>query len=131
MQWDNSENAGFTKGKPWLGINSNYRYINHASQKNDSNSVLNFYKTLITLRKNTRCLVYGEFLPIFADDHIMIYQRRLDGETYTIALNFSFRKIKVPKKHAPLFSGEQIASASGENWEGSLIPWEGILVKNS
>jgi oligo-1,6-glucosidase len=130
MQWDNGDNAGFSKGKPWLGINKNYKYINYASQKNDPDSILTFYKKLIALRKQIKCLVYGDFHPVYANDRIMIYQRKLNDETYTVALNFSFNKVKPPKKFAGLLSGTQIVSASGEKCEVSLLPWDGVLVRN-
>ncbi|MCL2802206.1 MAG: alpha-glucosidase [Treponema sp.] len=142
VQWDSSENAGFTKGKPWLGVNKNYKYINYASQKDDVNSVLNFYKKLIALRKKSKCLVYGEFIPVHADDRIMIYQRKLvhesltkdrsDNEVFTIALNFSYKTVKLPKKHLHLFKAgankTQIASASGEIIRDRLLPWDAILL---
>jgi oligo-1,6-glucosidase len=130
MQWNDSDNAGFSKGKPWLGVNKNYKYINYASQKNDPDSILTFYKTLIALRKQIKCLVYGDFYPIYANDRIMIYQRKLDGETYTAALNFSFNKVNPPKKFASLLLGTQVVSASGMKYEGSLLPWDGVLVRN-
>jgi oligo-1,6-glucosidase len=130
MQWDDTDNAGFSKGKPWLGINKNYKYINYASQKNDPDSVLSFYKMLISLRKKTKCLVYGDFRPVYANDRIMIYQRKLDDEAYTVALNFSFNKIKLPKKYAGLLSGTKLVSASGWKYESFLLPWDGVLVKN-
>ena len=131
MQWDNSENAGFSRGKPWLGVNRNYRHINYASQKNDPGSVLNFYKALIALRKNSECLVYGEFLPLYADNRLMIYQRKRGDEIYTVALNFSSRTVKPPARFAGLLSQTPVISASGRTeWEGSLLPWEGILVRN-
>jgi len=131
VQWDDSENAGFTKGKPWLGVNSNYKKINYASQKNDPDSVLNFYKKLIALRKESRCLVHGDFIPVYANNSVMIYQRKLQDEEYTIAINFSYRTIKIPKKFTGLFSGTLITSASGSRWNGSLPPWDGVLIKNS
>jgi len=130
MQWDDSDNAGFSKGKPWLGINKNYKYINYASQKNDPDSVLSFYRMLIALRKQTKCLVYGDFRPVYANDRVMIYQRKLDDETYTVALNFSFCKFKPPKKYAGLLSGTKVVSASGGKYESLLLPWDGLLVKN-
>ena len=130
MQWDNSDNAGFSKAKPWLGVNSNYKTINYASQKNDPDSILNFYKKMIALRKTNRCLVYGGFIPVFADTRIMIYQRKLDEETYTVALNFSSKEVKPPQKYSELFSGTQVINASGEKYEGRLPSWEGILLKN-
>jgi len=77
MQWNENENAGFTSGKPWLGINKNYKYINYDSQKNDPDSILNFYKKLIAMRKNNKCLIYGEFLPVYADNRIMIINESL------------------------------------------------------
>jgi oligo-1,6-glucosidase len=131
MQWDESENAGFSKAKPWLGVNGNYRQINYAAQKDDPESVLNFYKTVIALRKKSDCLIYGEFLPIYADGSLMIYQRKLDGETYTVALNFSSRAVKPPAKFLPLFSGDLLVSVwDFPAWEGRLLPWDGVLIKN-
>jgi oligo-1,6-glucosidase len=129
MQWDDSDNAGFSRGKPWLGINKNYKYINYASQKNDPDSILTFYRMLIALRRQTKCLVYGSFHPVYADDRIMIYQRKLDDETYAVALNFSFNKVKPPEKFAGLLSGTQVVSASGGKYEGLLLPWDGVLVR--
>ena len=52
FQWDGSENAGFTTGKPWLRVNPNYTEINLADQRNDPDSVFNFYRQLTRLRKN-------------------------------------------------------------------------------
>jgi oligo-1,6-glucosidase len=131
MQWDESENAGFSKAKPWLGVNRNYRYINYASQKDDPDSVLNFYKILIALRKNSECLVYGEFIPIYADNRLLIYQRRLNEENYTVALNFSSQKVRLPKKFAALFSEKPVISTWTDlNMDNCLNPWEGILFRN-
>ncbi|MCL2229846.1 MAG: alpha-glucosidase [Treponema sp.] len=130
VQWDDSENAGFTKGKPWLGVNKNYKYINYASQKKDGNSVLNFYKKMIAFRKSSKSLIYGDFQPVYADSRIMIYKRIYKNETFTVALNFSFGKARIPKKYAGLFNGEQIASASGEKVKDTLLPWDGVLLRS-
>jgi oligo-1,6-glucosidase len=127
MQWDDTENAGFSRGKPWLGVNRNYRHINYASQKNDPGSVLNFYKALIALRRNSQCLIYGEFIPLYADNRLMIYQRKLGNETYTVALNFSSRTVKLPAKFVGLFSEKPLICVSGGLEHGRLPPWEGIL----
>ena len=54
MQWDDSENAGFTTGTPWLGVNANYTRINMAAQMNDPDSVRSFYKSMIALRAGQR-----------------------------------------------------------------------------
>ncbi|MCL2758891.1 MAG: alpha-glucosidase [Treponema sp.] len=130
MQWDKTPNAGFTDGKPWLRVNKNYRFINRASQKEDADSVLNFYKKMITIRKNNNCLIHGEFIPVYADNRIMIYQRRLEQEQYIVALNFSSYMVRFPKKLEGLFSGTFITSASGERSYGCLYPWDGMIIKN-
>ena len=90
---------------------------------------MNFYKEIIALRKKSNCLIYGEFLPVYADTRIMIYQRKLEDEVYTVALNFSSSAVKVPKKFLHLFSGDVVISASGEEWGGWLLPWDGVLLK--
>ena len=132
MQWSSGENAGFSRVKPWLGINGNYRYINYDSQKDDPASVLNFYKTLISLRQKTVCLKHGEFLPLYADNRLMLYQRKLQNEIYTIALNFSSSKIKLPKKAAGFITGTQLVSSTGRmELAGTLLPWEGVLLNTS
>jgi oligo-1,6-glucosidase len=131
VQWDDSENAGFSRVKPWLKVNSNYRYINYASQKNDPDSVLSFYKALAALRQKNECLKYGEFIPLFADTRLMVYQRKLGTEAYTAAFNFSSRKAKLPKRAAGLVSGTPVISNAGRTApDGMLLPWEGVLVKN-
>ena len=130
VQWDDSANAGFSSSPAWLEVNPNYKYINYAAQKNDPDSVLNFYKTAITFRQQSECLKYGEFIPLYADNKLMIYQRRLANEIYTIALNFSSRKMKLPKKAAGFLKGEIIISNTGKKTcDGILLPWEGVLVK--
>ena len=146
MQWDESGNAGFSKAKPWLPVNSNYRYINYASQKNNPASVLSFYRNLIALRQKDECLKYGEFESVYADDSLMIYERKLAAAAYTsmytsmytstyttaytIALNFSSRKVRIPEKTMAYFAGELLVSSSGrKEINGILLPWEGFLVK--
>jgi len=131
FQWDDSQNAGFSKGNPWLGINGNYKEINYASQKKDPESVLSFYKKIIAVRKQSKCLIHGEFIPVYADNSLLIYQRKLESDVYTTALNFSSNIVKMPKKFAGLFRGTHVISVSGKNWNGSLQPWDGVLVKNN
>jgi glycosidase len=127
MQWNAEENAGFSAGKPWLPINANCKYINYASQKHDPDSVLSFYKALILLRKESQCLKYGEFLPLYADNRLMIYQRKLEEEIYTAAFNFSSGKIQLPKKVN--LSGTIVISNTGRKTpDRMLLPWEGILI---
>jgi oligo-1,6-glucosidase len=140
MQWDDSEHAGFSRAKPWLGVNGNYKYINYASQKKDTGSILNFYKELIALRKNNECLVYGDFIPLYGDNRLMVYQRKMPNgadnrETYTVALNFSSRAVRPNKKVSRFLTGDLIVSTTdlsegSSERKGQLLPWEGILIRS-
>ena len=75
MQWDSSENAGFTAGKPWIRLNPNYKTINAAQQEKDPDSVLSFYKKLTALRKQDEykdTIVYGAFVPFMEQEENLI-----------------------------------------------------------
>ncbi len=61
VQWDDSDNAGFTTGTPWFYVNGNYREINVAAQEKDANSVLNFYRQAIALRRELSCVRHGDY----------------------------------------------------------------------
>lgn len=80
MQWSDALHAGFTEGTPWLRVNPNYRTINAAAQQDDPDSVLNFYKKLIALRKDpayTETVVYGALQPFLRGRHnLMAYYRK-------------------------------------------------------
>lgn len=87
MQWNASKNAGFTAGKPWLSINENYTKINVEAEENDSQSVLNFYRTLIKLRSEKKPLHEGNLTVHMAEhEQILAYSR---GESITVLVNLS------------------------------------------
>ena len=92
VQWSHTENAGFTVGTPWLKVNSNYKEINVEDQEKDEESILNYYRRLIRLRKSEEfreIFTYGEFVPVYHDtENIMAYYR-LDGDRrILVAANF-------------------------------------------
>ena len=90
MQWDSSKNGGFTVGNPWLKVNENYEDINVEKQLKDSNSVLNFYKNIIKIRKENECLIYGSYNLILKEDkNIFAYERILDDKKFLIITNLS------------------------------------------
>ena len=90
MQWDDSENAGFTTGTPWLKVNPNYKEINAMESLEDSNSIFHYYRNLIKLRKEHEVIVYGDYNLILEDhDQIYAYTRVLDNETLLVITNFS------------------------------------------
>lgn len=90
MQWNASENAGFTQGTPWIKLNPNYKEINVESQINDEDSILNYYRKLINIRKENEAVVYGQY-DIILEDHeeIYAYTRTLENEKLLVICNFS------------------------------------------
>lgn len=89
MQWTSGKNGGFTTSNPWLGVNPNYRDINVESELADENSVLHHYKKLISLRKEEKAFVYGDFRPILVDDkEIVAYYRVYGKDKFLVICNF-------------------------------------------
>ena len=89
MQWDDSENAGFTTGTPWLAVNKNYDKINAKQCLQDENSIFNHYKKLIDIRKNNDTIIYGDYKLLCEDDeNIFAYIRELNGDKILVVCNF-------------------------------------------
>ena len=89
MQWDESEGAGFTKAKPWMIINPNHKTVNVKSQLNDDNSVLSFYKKIISVRTNNKVISEGSFrLLKEKDKDLFVYERTLNEKGYLVICNF-------------------------------------------
>lgn len=91
VQWNDSANAGFTSGNPWLPLNPNYKEINVASQESDPDSLLSFYKELIALRKNPEykeTVVYGEMIPYLEEQHNLMSYYRKGDKTLLVLGNF-------------------------------------------
>lgn len=90
MQWDESVNAGFTTGRPWLKVNPNYTEINVARQQSDPASVLNLYRRMIALRKAEPVLIYGSYSLLMGDDpRVYAYLRSLDDARILVVTNLS------------------------------------------
>lgn len=94
MQWNNNENSGFTKGKPWAKVNQNYKEINVEKELQDKNSILNFYKDLIRIRNGNDALIYGRY-DLLLPDHkeIYAYTRTYQGEKYLVIVNLSMKEV--------------------------------------
>ncbi len=92
MQWNTEKNAGFTTGTPWLKVNDNYTEINMETQDTDPDSVLNYYRKLIALRKSPaykEVFAYGEFLPVYQNtSSVMAYYRKTENQRILITANF-------------------------------------------
>jgi len=134
MQWDASENAGFTAGTPWIAVNPNYKKVNVADQLKREDSVFNYYKKLIRLRKENEIIVYGNYeLLLPEDENIFAYVRTLDNQKLLVVCNFSKTEQKFD------FSGYENAKALISNYnrdarkDGILKPYEAtvLLLENA
>ena len=92
FQWDDTQNAGFTAGEPWLKVNPNYRTINLNAQRGQEKSVYEYYRKLTALRRDPsyqETIVYGDFVPYLADRHnVMAYLRRGKEQTLLVMCNY-------------------------------------------
>ncbi|AIQ73320.1 glucohydrolase [Paenibacillus odorifer] len=90
MQWDDSANAGFTEGEPWLKVNPNYKEINVEQALADSDSIFYYYQRLLALRKKNPIMAYGEYKLLLPEhEDIYAYTRTLDDEKWLVLLNFN------------------------------------------
>ena len=99
MQWDDSENGGFTCGKPWIKCNDNYRTINVQSEVNDPDSLYNYYKRLIQCYHDHADIVrQAEFRPMYEEyPGLFAYEREVDGKGLLVIVNFTNEKLMFQK----------------------------------
>ena len=133
MQWDSSENAGFTTGNPWKRVNENYTEINVAAQNDNPNSVLNHFRKMVKLRKENEVLVYGKYDLLQAEHpDIYAYTRTINTEKILVVLNFTNHesKIELPEInmiHETLINNYKSVEVT-ENTIG-LKPYQAILFR--
>lgn len=122
VQWDDTENAGFTTGTPWIAVNPNYKEINAAAELKDPGSVFHYYQKLIALRKQLPIIVYGKYtLLLPEDENLFVYTRELDKEKLLVVCNFTSeeQEFDLPKE----FRGAEclIANMSNSYREEKMI----------
>jgi len=130
MQWDASINGGFSTGEPWLGMNPNYSKINVASQENDENSILSFYKKMIRLRKSDDLYTYGTY-HLLLEEHptVFVYTRTLGEKTAVIICNLGTKVEKIDLGSLTI-SSQQLklanykVAAHNATYEITLKPFE-------
>lgn len=128
MQWNTKENAGFTTGTPWIKVNKNYLEINAEAEMAEEDSVYNYYKKLIRLRKENEIMVQGRFVPLLEeDDHIYAYERLWEGEKIVVACNFT-KEVQACDLFRGLEDGRELISNYKEHKSGVLQPYEAIAV---
>ncbi|MFB3169255.1 alpha-glucosidase [Neobacillus sp. 179-C4.2 HS] len=125
IQWDRTENAGFTTGIPWLHVNPNYQEINVAANLEDPNSIFYCYQKLIQLRKDNPIIVWGEYeLVTDTSEQVFMYLRKYEGETWAVVANFGEKKKTLQLEHLGP-SNEVIIS----NYERSSVDFQQLELK--
>jgi len=88
MQWDSSENGGFSRVTPWIKVNQNHKEINVKQALSDEHSIFHYYKKLIQLRNENIALIYGKYHPVSVDyEYIFSYLRSFNQERFLVILN--------------------------------------------
>lgn len=133
MQWDDTENAGFTSGTPWKRVNENHKEINVAKQNNDPNSILNHFRRMTKVRKDHPVLVYGKY-EILQKEHptIYAYTRTLGDEKMLVLLNFSDANAEITLPGFENFNTVVINNYDAltfENQTVDLKPYQAVILK--
>ena len=112
MQWNSESNAGFTTGTPWIGVNPNYPQINVEAQEEDPDSILNFYKEMVTLRKSDDVFMYGTY-DLVQENHpeIYAYTRTLGEKRVLILCNLKGKETSINLENMSV-SSEQLLLAN-------------------
>ena len=132
FQWNALTNAGFTTGKPWLKVNSNYKIINAEIQEKDPNSILNYFRQLVKFRKENPVLVYGKYTLLDKENpNVFAYTRELDGKKLLILLNFSEKtasyEIEILITKSKIVLNNYRATSEIKN--NTLRPYEAIIIE--
>ena len=120
MQWDDSDNAGFSTGKPWIDVNENYKEINVKKDRNSSDGIFDYYKSIIAYRKKHYDTI--ETTATFRTDGTMI---TMEKEHFIVYANFSDKVAEIPSKEKVLFHNYK------EIRENTLRPYEVLYLKNN
>lgn len=131
MQWDDSEQAGFTVGTPWIAVNPNHKEINAKAETADPGSVFHYYRKMIALRKENPVMVYGKYEALMEDsEELFVYTRTLEREKLLVVCSFCDHETSftVPGE----FRGAScLISNTGNTYTGSevaLQPYEAFVL---
>ena len=132
VQWDDTENAGFTEGTPWINVNPNYKEINAKAETADPNSVFHYYKKLIALRTENPIMVYGKYDLLLEDsEELYVYTRTMEEEKLLVVCSFVDHEVTfaLPEE----FRGAQSLISNMENdyTQGTMVlkPYEAFVLK--
>ena len=128
MQWNASENAGFTTGKPWIPVNKNFTTINVETAEKEANSILHYYRKMIAFRKANPTMVYGDFEDLLPEHPQLFCYRRWDKEAnFLLVHNFSDTPTSWEKPSGNYES--ELGNYSNEK-QTLLAPWESRIYRS-
>jgi len=133
MQWDASQNADFSTGEPWLSVNNNHNEINVETQNGDPNSILNYFRSMVKLRKDNHVLIYGDYELLAAENpDIYAYTRTLNHEKALVLLNFtnhdsSIELSEIGTINEPMINNYSTVEISEKTIQ--LKPYQAIIFK--
>lgn len=132
MQWNGEVNGGFTAGTPWIGVNGNSSRINAESQVGDADSIFQYYKKLVAMRKEYDVIAYGDITPL-DEKHpsVVAYERSYEDEKMVVVCNFY--KSETDWNSGVDFSGYRViagnyTSQQVENGVIHLKPYESVVL---
>jgi trehalose-6-phosphate hydrolase len=125
VQWDDSPYAGFSTVEPWIGVGSNYEWLNAKAEVDDSDSVYAFFKRLVALRKAEDVIQAGDVRFLESADQVIAYERTLDDVRVVVQCNFSGDE----QPALELEGGEVLVSNYDEPATSNVLrPWEGTAL---
>lgn len=130
MQWNGEREAGFTSGTPWIKVNPNYREINVEENMKNEDSVLQFYRRLIALRREHRSLIYGYYDDLCKESkEVGAYQRTYNGERWIVLCNFTGQSVSLQQLTEIPLDGERVLSNYESRDEKTLRPYEAVVFR--
>lgn len=135
MQWNKNKNAGFSDADPWISVNQNYIEINAEDEIKDPDSVFNYYKKLILIRKTNNAIVYGKYKELIPqDENVFAYLRILDDEKILVVCNFKKEENRFRLDNSIKYNKEELLisnyKVTDENlYDIKLKPYEARMYK--
>ena len=131
MQWSDRPHAGFTHGKPWLPVATDYPQRNVATQTANADSILSLYRKLIRLRQVNPVLSVGDYRLVAVDEQLLVFERRDGKQTFIVALNFSSApaRVPLPGAHRLILSTGSRRPMAAEAGDFVLDAFEGVIIE--
>ncbi len=129
LQWNSEGQAGFTTGRSWMEVNPNWKDINVDTQNSDANSILNYFRRVVSVRKKYAVLTYGSYSQIETEhEYLFSFVREMEKEKLLIMLNFSDHTVKFPIEDLQIY--QRIIGNYEDHDKSVLRPWEAVILKS-